>query len=71
MKQVKCSEMGGPAECKLNLTGNTAEEVVMAGMKHVESEHPELAKQITAMTGAETEKWMSDFQKKFDELPNM
>ena len=71
MKKIACAQMGGPATCNYMVTGETPEEMVQNGMKHVEQVHPDQAKDIKAMTGEETSKWMDDFRKKFDALPAM
>ena len=71
MKQMTCAQMGGPATCSTMIQGNTAQEMTMNGMKHIEENHPELATQVKAMTKEETDKWMADFQTKFDALPEM
>jgi predicted small metal-binding protein len=71
MKQMTCTQMGGPATCAATVTGNTAEEMVQNGMKHVEEAHPEMLADIKKMTPEATTQWMADFQKKFDALPEM
>ena len=43
MKQMTCPAMGGPATCTAVLAGNTAEEMVANGTKHVMESHPEIA----------------------------
>jgi len=68
MKQIACSQMGGPATCTTVLTGNTPEEMVKNGMEHVKAQHPEIAAQIAAMSKEDTEKWMADFTAKFPTL---
>jgi hypothetical protein len=69
MKQMTCVAMGGPADCTAVLTGNTAEEMVASGMKHVTEAHPEMAADIQKMSKEDTAKWMAEFQGKFDALP--
>lgn len=71
MKQIACAQMGGPADCITMISGNTADEMVKNGMAHVTQAHPQMAADIKKMTPEETTKWMSDFQKKFDALPEM
>ena len=70
MKQMTCPAMGGPATCTEVLSGNTAEEMVADGMKHVEA-HPEMAAAIKKMSPEDTTKWMAEFKPKFDALPDM
>ena len=69
MKQMTCAAMGGPATCTAVLSGNTAEEMVADGTKHVAEAHPEMAADIAKMTPEESAKWMAGFKPKFDALP--
>ena len=69
MKQMTCPAMGGPADCTAVLVGNTAEEMVADGMKHVTAAHPEMAAAIAKMTPEEMAAWMAEFKPKFDALP--
>ncbi len=67
---MTCAQMGGPATCDVVMSGNTAEEMVTnSGLPHVMQAHPEMAADIKKMTPEETSKWMSEFQAKFDALP--
>jgi len=61
--------MGGPKTCSTMISGNTPEETVDSGMKHVAESHPEMLKNIKAMSKEETAEWMADFRKKWDALP--
>jgi hypothetical protein len=63
--------MGGPATCTAMLSGNTAEEMVADGMKHVAEAHPEMMADIQKMSPEDTAKWNAEFQGKFDALPEM
>lgn len=69
MKHMTCAQMGGPATCSTVITGETAEEMIENGSKHVGAEHPELAEQMKQMSPEENAKWMADFKKKFAALP--
>ena len=69
MKQMTCPAAGGPATCTAVLSGNTAEEMMADGMKHVKEAHPEMAADIAKMTPEESTKFMADFHSKFDSLP--
>jgi hypothetical protein len=71
MKQMTCPAAGGPATCTAVLSGNTAEEMVANGMKHVEEAHPEMAADIKKMSPEDTAKWMAEFHTKFDALPEL
>lgn len=68
---MTCAAMGGPADCTAMISGNTAQEMSMNGMNHVQEAHPDMATQIKAMTKDETDKWMAEFQTKFDMQPTM
>ena len=63
--------MGGPATCTATLKGNTAEEMVADGMKHVTEAHPEMAADIAKMSKEDTAKWFAEFQGKFATLPEL
>jgi hypothetical protein len=71
MKQMTCAQMGGPATCTTILSGNTPEEMVADGMKHVTEVHPEMLKDITAMSKEDTDKWMEGLHEKFDAMSEM
>lgn len=71
MKQMTCAAMGGPADCMTMISGNTAEDMAKNGMTHINQAHPQMAADIKKMTPEETTKWMTDFQPKFDALPEM
>ena len=74
MKQITCEAMGGPAGCTTVITGNTPEEMVETGMKHMHEAHPELAAKIMSGTkeqDADNAKWMDDFKAKFDTLQDV
>ncbi len=69
MKQMTCPAMGGPATCTAVLAGNTAEEMVANGTKHVMESHPEIAADMAKMTPEDMAKWNAEFKTKFDALP--
>jgi hypothetical protein len=71
MKQITCEAMGGPEGCTEVITGNTPDEMVKNGMKHMSQAHPELAAKImsgTPQQNADNENWMKEFSAKFDTL---
>ncbi len=68
MKQIKCSEMGGPATCNVILTGSTAQEMIGNGWKHLQEAHPEGAKNIMSNPKEVNDKWMADFSANFESL---
>ena len=61
--------MGGPATCTAVLAGNTAEEMAANGTKHVAEAHPEMAADMAKMSPEDMAKWKTEFQPKFDALP--
>lgn len=68
MKQIKCSEMGGPADCNVIITANTAQEMIGSGWEHMQVEHPTDAARIEAQPKEVNDKWMADFSSKFETL---
>ena len=68
---MTCAAAGGPATCTAVFGGNTAEEMATNGMKHVNEAHPEMAADIAKMSPEDTAKWMTEFQSKFDALPEV
>lgn len=71
MKQMTCAQMGGPATCTTVISGNTAQEMVDNGMKHLKEAHPEMLADMDKMSDDDKAKWMADFQAKFDAAPTM
>ena len=69
MKQLTCAQMGGPATCTAVLAGNTPEEMIASGMKHVTAAHPDMAEGMKTMPKETLEKWRADFQKTWDATP--
>lgn len=71
MKQMTCPQMGGPATCTAVLSGNTEEELLANGTKHVNAVHPEIAGQMKTMSKADNDKWTADFHEKWEATPEM
>ncbi|MGD1003482.1 MAG: hypothetical protein ABR884_02805 [Minisyncoccia bacterium] len=71
MKQMTCPAAGGPATCTGVISGNTVEEMLADGMKHVNAVHPEMADGIAKMSPEDMAKWQADFHQKFDALPEL
>ena len=71
MKQIACAQLGGPETCLTNFTGSTAEEILAGGMKHIESEHPEVATKMTAMSKEDAQQLMTKFQKTYNDTPEI
>lgn len=69
MKQMTCAQMGGPATCNAVITGNTPNEMIDNGMKHLMQTHPEMAVDMKAMSKEDMDKWGVGFQKKWDATP--
>ncbi len=67
MKTMTCNDMGG--SCDVALSGDTPEEMIANATKHVEEAHPEMAANIKNMTAEETATWRTDFQTKWDAIP--
>jgi hypothetical protein len=75
MKQMTCKEMGG--SCDTIIEGSTAEEIALNGGKHLtEMSEKDTGhkrdKEVMDASQNDTqhiEKWMADFQTKFDALP--
>lgn len=68
MKQITCAQLGGPATCTTVITGNTAQEMIDAGWKHLQAEHAEVAQNIMNNPKEANDKWMADFTANFDTL---
>ena len=43
---MTCAQMGGP--CDTEITASTPEEMMVNGMAHLESEHPQMAADVKA-----------------------
>ena len=69
MKQIACKDLGGPATCDEVLKGETAEEIISNGWRHIEGAHPELAENIRNNPQDVNDRWMNDFKARFPSLP--
>jgi predicted small metal-binding protein len=73
MKTMTCKQMGGP--CDESIHGETAEEMMNNGAKHLQEANDEAHKPALAMmedmqkNPAAGQAWNDDFAKKFAELP--
>lgn len=73
MKTMTCRDMGGA--CDEMISGNTVEEIVANGGKHLMSMNDDAHKPAQAMmqdsqnNPIAMQQWMDDFKKKFDALP--
>ena len=63
--------MGGPCDAKI--TGNTADEIMAKGMKHLEEKHPDMAANVKAMpeTDPKMVAWNEKFAKDFEAAPEV
>jgi len=63
--------MGGM--CDEPISGNTADELMGAGMMHLEAVHPEMAATVKAMPKDDPAmvKWSEDFMKTWEAAPEM
>ena len=68
---MTCAQMGGPATCDVMIAGDTPEEMVANGTKHVNLAHPDMAEGMKTMSKEDGAKWMAGFQKKWDATPVM
>lgn len=61
--------MGGPATCSAVISGNTPDEMVANGMKHVGQAHPKMAEDMKTMPKETGDKWMAEFKEKWAATP--
>ena len=73
MKKITCKEMGG--DCDAVVTGETAEELMANGKKHVhdlaesgDEVHKGTVKKMEELSEEDRKKWAEDFAGKFDSL---
>ncbi len=71
MKMMTCAQMGGM--CDTEITGNTAEELMANGMKHLDEAHPEMAAQVrsTPQDDPSMVTWREKFYQDFEAAPEM
>ena len=73
MKTMTCRQMGGP--CDAQIHGETVEEMMNNGAKHLHEANDEAHKPALEMMAGmqnkpeEAQKWNEEFAKKFAELP--
>ena len=73
MKKITCREMGG--DCDAVITGETAEELMANGKKHVhdlaesgDEVHKGVVEKMGQLSEEDHKKWAEDFAAKFDSL---
>lgn len=75
MKKVTCSDLGGPASCTVEITGNTPEEMGKNCQEHVmeeiekgDSEHQEAVENMQNMSPLEQKEKFSAYMKICEDL---
>jgi predicted small metal-binding protein len=63
MKTMTCTQLGGP--CDDEIIGNTPDELMSNGMKHLEAAHPQMAADVKAAPKDDPK--MVEWSKKFHE----
>ena len=63
--------MGGPADCTAVISGNTPQEMIDNGIKHVTEAHPTMAEDMKTMSKETNDQWTADFEKKWAATPDM
>lgn len=70
---MTCAVMGGP--CETIISGNTPEELMNNGTKHLKSmndeEHKAALKSMQNMSDEENKEWNDKFMKLWNETPDM
>jgi len=73
MKKITCREMGG--DCDAVVTGETADELMANGKKHVhdlaesgDEAHKGVVKKMEELSEEDRKKWAEDLAGKFDSL---
>jgi predicted small metal-binding protein len=71
MKTLTCAQMGGGCDAKIS--GNTPDEMMMNGMKHLEEAHPQMAADVKAAPKDDPMmvEWGKKFKADFDNAPEM
>ena len=66
---MTCAQMAGP--CEEKMTAGTQEEMMGAGMQHIEAAHPEMAADIKAMAHDDPKMvaWSDKFTKDWAATP--
>jgi gluconate kinase len=76
MKKMTCRDLRG--SCDVEITGETPEEMgenckkhVMGLMANGDHSHDEAMEKMTNLSDEERKQWMVDFEKKFQEAPEV
>ncbi len=67
---MTCADMGGPASCSVVISGETPEEMIANGMKHLNKAHPDMLADMKAMPKEDGDKWRAEFMKKWEMTPD-
>ena len=69
MKKLTCAQMGGM--CEAEIRGETPDEMIANGMKHIESTHPDMAASIKSMpvTDPMMVEWSEKFKPTWEATP--
>ena len=74
MKKLLCSDLGGPSECTVEITGSSFEDVAKNCQAHVMEEiskgddaHEDAVGQWKDMTPEDQQSVMAEFQKKWED----
>ncbi len=69
MKTMTCAQMGGM--CDEKISGNTPDEIMANGMKHLEVTRPDMAKDIKSMPSEHPVmvEWKDKFMKEWEATP--
>lgn len=69
---MTCSSMGGA--CDAEITGNTPEEMMENGKKHIheatDEAHGELIEKMKGMSEEDMNEWKKEFNEKFEAAPD-
>lgn len=78
MKKVKCCDLGGPSICEVELCGATFEELGRACKAHVieqnirgDEAHLTAVKKMHDISPEDQQKMFAEYQKKFEEAPDV
>jgi predicted small metal-binding protein len=70
MKTMTCAQLGGP--CEEKISGNTADELMANGMKHLEAAHPQMAADVKAAPKDDPKmvEWSNKFKADWENTPD-
>jgi len=73
MKKLSCTAMGGGEQCQDIFEGETSEELLSKATKHVMESpiHDDLRKDMAKQSDEEKAKWMKNYNKLWEETPEV